>query len=108
MMQVFNTGVLTENGLRQIRELNGRIEKVVVFCGAPRQNTKIVLTSYDGEVLCDGYLGEPVSRFYPRNVIPVSQETPIVETYAINGPLSLEIIGLGDGEGIDNIRIYYE
>lgn len=108
MIQVFNTGIIAENGIHTIRELNGRIFKFAAFCKSKSPSIKIELKTFDEETLCNDYITGEITRFYPRNTLFIVEGQYHVEEYVIAGPLTLAITGLGDGEQIDNIRIYYE
>jgi hypothetical protein len=88
--------------------LNGEILKIVAFCENKVVNAKLKIETSDAEVLCDDYLTENITRFYPKNVINVSQEMTHLDNYFVFGALTITISGLGDGETIDNISIYYK
>lgn len=107
MINRYSTGDILDNITTVTNIINGEIVKVVVFTDTVLKNVKIKLSSLDGEVLCDDYLQDIITRFYPKNTISVSQEQTHIENYNIAGPLLLNVEGLGDGEKIDNIVIYY-
>lgn len=107
MINRYTTGDTLGNINTVTNNINGEIVKVVVFTDTILKTVKLKLSSLDGEVLCDDYLSDIITRFYPKNTISVSQEQTHIENYNVAGPLLLNVEGLGDGEKIKNIVIYY-
>jgi hypothetical protein len=108
MVNVFHTGQINENGSVDITELNGEIIKIIVFCENKVINAKLKIESNDAEILCDDYLTENITRFYPKNVVKVTQEMIHLDNYFVYGALTISVEGLGDKELINNISIYYK
>jgi hypothetical protein len=80
----------------------------VVFCKEKSSTVKVTLKSFDEETLCEDYLRDKITKFYPKNIISITQEQTHIENYNIGGPMFLEIEGLGDNEQIEDIFIYYK
>ncbi len=108
MVNTYLLGKISENGLGETNEINGEILKIVVITEKLYPNVKIIMKSLDEETLCDDYLNKEITRFYPKNAISISQEQVHVENFFVSGPLSLSVEGLGDGEFIENIIVYYK
>ncbi|MBW6469620.1 MAG: hypothetical protein K0A90_00180 [Methanosarcinaceae archaeon] len=108
MTNVYTTGEISENIEGDLDNINGEVVKVVVFSGVALPNVKITITSMDGEVLCDDYLTGVVTRFYPKNIVSVSQEQTHIDNYYVMGSLFIVVSGMGDGEKIQDIAIYFK
>ena len=108
MIQVVKTGYIDENKSFLISPVRGEILKIIVVTARPLPTVKVKLTTNDREVLCDDYLEEDYTKFYPKNLAKVSHEHSFPENYIVFGSLSLEVSGLGDGEGISEVRVYYK
>lgn len=103
-----NMGSFRDNGQGDTDNVNGEILKIVVLTRKELPNVKVTLRTIDGETLCDDYLDGEITKFYPKNTISLTQEQVHVENYFTAGPLLIEIIGLGDGEQIFDVVIYYK
>ena len=101
-------GAIEQNSHMEVAGINGEILKVVVFIKKELPTVKIKVSSLDGEVLCNDYLNGLKTRFYPKNTLFISEEQTFIENYFINSPIYIDISGLGDGERIEAIAIYYK
>ena len=108
MIKVFNTGEIQTNIKTEIKYVNGEILKIVAMCSDALKNVKIKITTNDDETLCEDYVQDIFTKFYPKNTITISQEFMHLDNYFVAGSLYLEIEGLGDNEKIENIAIYYK
>lgn len=108
MVNIWTTPAIGDNGTFEISEINGEILKIVVFVKTVLSTVKIKMMTLDGETLCDDYLKETPTRFYPKNVTHISQEQTHIDNYFVYGPLTFTVSGLGDGEQIESIAIYYK
>lgn len=108
MVNLYATGEIIEDITTELSEINGEILKIVVFTDKIMSNVKVNIVSLDDEVLCDDYLNSQMTRFYPKNTISISQEQTHIDNYFIFGPLFLTVTGLGDGEVIKDIAVYYK
>lgn len=108
MISVFNTGEIKNNGIFSISQFNGEILKVIVFSKQFSPSARIEVVSMDNETICDDNLNDNITKFYPKNIINVSESQTHLENYFVFGTLEVEISGLGEGEVIDNIAIYYK
>jgi hypothetical protein len=108
MVSVFNTGQIRGAGLGQTSPINGEILKIVVFCKELLPNIRIVISNLDGETLCQDNLNDYKTRFYPKNVVMITQEQHYIENFNVLGPILIDVQGLGDNEIIENISIYYK
>ena len=106
-IRTFKTGQIDTNGIKRISNFNGEILKVVVFTNNIIHNVRFNLKSVDGEEICSDNLFDKYTRFYPKNTVKISQEQTYIENYYIAGDLLMDISGIGDGEVINNVAIYY-
>lgn len=108
MINIYNTQKINHNALMELSGINGEILKVVVFCKTKLPTAKITIKTFDEETLCEDYLRENITRFYPKNIINITQEQTHIENYNVSGPISLKVEGLGENEIIEDIFIYYK
>ena len=108
MVNVWTSPKIVENGAYTVNVLNGEILKIVAFTKTKLVTTKLKIETMDGEILCDDYLLATPTRFYPKNITQVSQEQTHIDNYYVFGVLQIEVAGLGDGESIESIAIYYK
>lgn len=108
MVQIKQTGKIVVNGELTLTEINGEILKVAVFTKTLIPTIRIQMISAESETLIDDSLNSEITLFYPKHTIPISQEQTHVENYYVFSNAKIIISGIGDGEIIDNIKIYYK
>lgn len=108
MISMIDLGEIYSNGEGETAEVKGEIIKIVVFAEKELPNCKLTLQTVDGETLCEDYLVNTITRFYPKNAINTAQNHAYLDNHYSFGPLFIKVEGLGDGEKISNIAIIYK
>lgn len=107
MIKAYKTGKIIKDGRYILKNINGEILKIVVFCKKEINNVSVKITSIDGETIIHDHLNSKKTRFYPKNMMTLSEEQKHVENYFVAGNMTMDISGVGDAEEIDMIVIYY-
>jgi tellurite resistance-related uncharacterized protein len=91
----------------QVIDINGEILKIGVIAGNVKSNIRVEIKSMLDEKILDSNIENDINVFYPKNVHQITDEMFINDNYYIAGKLAIIPHGLGDGEFISQIIIYY-